>query len=77
MRLAAILPFLCTAFGSIQVTNADVVLGQGSDFEDGNLQNWTPPLENTSNVQVGLGVQLGFLISFQLLPITALPLLTT
>ena len=61
MRLAAILPFLCTAFGSIQVTNADVVLGQGSDFEDGNLQNWTPPLENTSNVPGGPGSSTRFL----------------
>ena len=51
MRLATILPFLCAAFGSIQVTNADVVLGQGSDFEDGNLQNWMPPLENTSSTR--------------------------
>jgi hypothetical protein len=56
------------ALGALQVTNADVILGQGSDFEDGSLQNWTPLLENTSNVPGGPGASTRFL---QILPASA------
>ncbi len=39
--------------GVVQIAEGAIIVGQGSDFEDGTLQNWDPPKANTANVAGG------------------------